>query len=40
MPINTYIKIPDVMSAPREEGDNIPSIAKTKRNYINKRHVF
>lgn len=29
-PMNTYNNIPDVISAPRDAGDNIPNMATTK----------
>lgn len=33
-PINIYKKIPTVMREPLADGDNIPSIAKTKKSYL------
>jgi len=28
VPMKTYIKMPEVMRAPRDEGDSMPSMAK------------
>lgn len=40
IPMNTYINIPDVIRAPREDGESIPSIAKTKNIILKHKFEF